>query len=57
MLGYKVVSNHFDPPYRQPMSLDTEGTFPLGQCRPTYIPCLNPVECSRIGSERKPWTF
>ena len=24
MLGYKVVSNHFDPPYRQPMSLDTE---------------------------------
>ena len=24
MLAYGLVSNHFDPPYRQPMSLDTE---------------------------------
>jgi hypothetical protein len=24
VLAYGLVSNHFDPPYRQPMSLDTE---------------------------------
>jgi hypothetical protein len=24
VLAYDVVPNHFDPPYRQPMSLDTE---------------------------------
>jgi hypothetical protein len=24
VLGSDVVSNHFDPPHRQPMSLDTE---------------------------------